>query len=142
MFLVEKQLRDGKRLPLLQSFYLEWEVIKYFTRMLWSKRTSLIPQLVKNPPAMQKSPVWFLGQEDPLEKGKATHSCILAWRIPWTVHGVTTKELDTTEWLSLTHSRSTRSLVINLERKCDWGQEQEMWSPVQQVQFTIFMYIL
>ena len=37
---------------------------------------------------MQKSPVCFLGQEGPLEKGKATHSCILAWRIPWTVHGV------------------------------------------------------
>ena len=33
--------------------------------------------------------VWFLGQEDPLEKGKATHSSILAWRIPWTVDGVT-----------------------------------------------------
>ena len=42
-------------------------------------------QLVKNPPAMQGIPVRFLGQEDPLEKGKATHSSILAWRIPWTV---------------------------------------------------------
>ena len=40
---------------------------------------------VKNPPAMQETPVWFLGWEDPLEKGKATHSSILAWRIPWTV---------------------------------------------------------
>ena len=51
-------------------------------------------------------------------------------------------ELDTTERLSLTHSWSKRSLVINLERKCDWGQEQEIWSPIQQVQFRIFMYIL
>ena len=42
-------------------------------------------QLVKNPPAMQETPVRFLGPEDPLEKGKATHSSILAWRIPWTV---------------------------------------------------------
>ena len=33
-------------------------------------------QLVKNPPAMQETPVWFLGQEDPLEKGQATHSSI------------------------------------------------------------------
>ena len=33
---------------------------------------------------MQETPVWFLGWEDPLEKGKATHSSILAWRIPWT----------------------------------------------------------
>ena len=43
---------------------------------------------IKNLPAMQETPVRFLGQEDPLEKGKATHSSILAWRIPWTVHGV------------------------------------------------------
>ena len=41
-------------------------------------------QLVKNPRAMQKTWVPSLGQEDPLEKGKATHSSILAWRIPWT----------------------------------------------------------
>ena len=38
---------------------------------------SLIAQLVKNPPAMQETPVRFLGWEDPLEKGKATHSSIL-----------------------------------------------------------------
>ena len=41
-------------------------------------------QLVKNMPAMQEIRVWSLGQEDPLEKGMATHSSILAWRIPWT----------------------------------------------------------
>ena len=41
-------------------------------------------QMVKNLPAMQETPVQFLGQEDLLEKGKATHSSILAWRIPWT----------------------------------------------------------
>ena len=40
--------------------------------------------VVKNPPAMQEMQVHFLGQEDPLEKGMATHSSILAWRIPWT----------------------------------------------------------
>ena len=39
----------------------------------------------KNPPAMQETSVQFLGQEDPLEKGKATYSSILAWRIPWTI---------------------------------------------------------
>ena len=38
---------------------------------------------VKNPPAMQETPVRSLGWEDPLEKGMATHSSILAWRIPW-----------------------------------------------------------
>ena len=46
---------------------------------------SLIAQLVKNPPAMQETWVQSLGWEDALEKGKATHSSILAWRIPWTL---------------------------------------------------------
>ena len=46
---------------------------------------SHVAQLVKNPPAMQKTWVQFLGWEDPLEKRKATHSSVLAWRIPWTV---------------------------------------------------------
>ena len=40
--------------------------------------------VVKNPPVMQETHVQFLGQEDPLEKEMATHSSILAWRIPWT----------------------------------------------------------
>ena len=40
--------------------------------------------MVKNLPAVQKTHVQTLGQEDPLEKGMATHSCILAWRISWT----------------------------------------------------------
>ena len=40
--------------------------------------------MVKNLPAMQETQVGSLGWEDPLEKGKATHSSILAWRIPWT----------------------------------------------------------
>ena len=46
---------------------------------------SLVAQLVKKPPAMQETWVPSLGWEDPLEKGKATHSSILAWRTPWTV---------------------------------------------------------
>ena len=45
----------------------------------------LLAQLVKNVPAMRETWVQSLGWEDPLEKGKATHSSILAWRIPWTV---------------------------------------------------------
>ena len=50
--------------------------------------------MVKHPPAMQETRLLSLGQEDPLEKEMATHSSILAWRIPWTeepgrlVHGV------------------------------------------------------
>ena len=46
---------------------------------------SLVAQWVKNPPTMQETWVRSLGWEDPLEKGEATHSSILAWRIPWTV---------------------------------------------------------
>ena len=45
---------------------------------------SLVGQMVKNLPAMQKTQVQSLGWEDALEKGMATHSSILAWRIPWT----------------------------------------------------------
>ena len=48
---------------------------------LW---TSSMARTVKNLPAMQETQVWFLGQEDPLEKGMAIHSSILAWRVPWT----------------------------------------------------------
>ena len=48
-------------------------------------RASLVAQLVKNLPAKQETKVPSLGWEDALEQGKATHSSILAWRIPWTV---------------------------------------------------------
>ena len=47
-------------------------------------RASLVAQTVKNPPAIQENKVQFLDQEDPLEKGMAIHSSILAWRIPQT----------------------------------------------------------
>ena len=46
--------------------------------------SSLVAHMVKNLPAMQETWVRSLDQEDPLEKGMATHSSILAWRIPWT----------------------------------------------------------
>ena len=55
--------------------------------------------MVKNLPMMQEMQVQSLGWEDPLEKGMATHSSVLAWRIPWTEGH---KELDTTEGLTLT----------------------------------------
>ena len=59
-------------------------------------------QTVKNPPAMQETQVRSLGQEDPLEKCMATHSSILAWRMPWTEEPVGLqswghKESDMTE---------------------------------------------
>ena len=48
-------------------------------------KASLVAQLVKNLPAMWETWVGSLGWKDPLEKGKAAHSSILAWRIPWAV---------------------------------------------------------
>ena len=58
------------------------EGIGYHLQCSWA---SLVAQLVKNLPAMQETWVQSLGWEDPLEKGKATHSSILAWRILLTV---------------------------------------------------------
>ena len=49
---------------------------------------SFVAQLVNNPPAMPETRVRDLGWEDPLEKGKATYSSILAWRIPWTMQSM------------------------------------------------------
>ena len=58
--------------------------------------------MVKNPPAMPETQVQPLGQEDPLGKEMATHSSILAWRIPWTeepeeLQSMGSKRVDTTE---------------------------------------------
>ena len=64
---------------------------------LIQRRTSLVVQMVKNLPTMKETWVRFLGQEVPLEKGMATHSSILAWKIPWTILWGP-KESDTTEW--------------------------------------------
>ena len=63
------------------------ERIGYPLQYSW---VSSVPQQIRNSPTMWKTWVQSLGWEDPLGKGKATHSSILAWRIPWTieVHGV------------------------------------------------------
>ena len=81
-------------------------------RFFWHFRNPgapLVAQLVKNPPAMWVTWAWSLGWEDPLEKGKAAHSSILAGEF----HGLYSprgcEESDMTEWLSL--------------RSPDWGKE-------------------
>ena len=63
-------------------------------------------QTVKSLPAVQQTWVQSLGQEDPLEKGMASHSCVLAWRISWAeepggLQSLGHKELDTAEQLTL-----------------------------------------
>ena len=55
-----------------------------FTSLHAPRQASLVAQTVKNLPAMQETWVQSLGWEDSLEKGVATHSSILAWRVPWT----------------------------------------------------------
>ena len=52
--------------------------------MALALRDSLVAQKIKSLPAMRETQVQSLGWEDPLKKGKATHSSILAWKIPWT----------------------------------------------------------
>ena len=93
---------------------LEWVAYPFFSWYSWPKNwtwisciaggflTNSVAQLVKSLPAMQETWVQSLGWEDPLEKEMATHSSILAWRIPWTeepggLESMGHKELDTTE---------------------------------------------
>ena len=67
------------------EFQFRWvtEVCCQFTKREIDKN---VAQLVKNLPALWETWIWPLGWEDPLEKGMATHSNILAWRSPWTVY--------------------------------------------------------
>ena len=70
------------------------------------QRDSLVAQLVKNTPAMGETWVQSLGWEDPLEKGTAPLSSILAWRIPWTVESMGCKELDTLQKFSKSKTKT------------------------------------
>ena len=106
---------------------------------LRGKRASLVAHTVKNLPAMHEIQLWSLGQEDPLEKGMATHSSILAWRIPWrkdnplqysclensmekgawraTVHGAV-KQKTGHDWVTNTHFRSKDVFTCFCHRNC------------------------
>ena len=64
--------------------------------------------MVKNLPAMQESQVQSLGQKDPLEKGMATHSSIVAWRIPWTEEP---GRLQSMESQRVRHNRVTHTFI-------------------------------
>ena len=88
------------------------EGIDYQLQYSWS---SLMAQLVKNLPIMHEPWVSSLGWEDPLEKETATHSSILAWRIPWTIPWGC-KESDIPEQLSFKgiHTETKFIIVSNL----------------------------
>ena len=72
-----------------------------FVCPLWA---SLVAQILKNLPTMQDSSVWSLGWEDSLEKEMATHSSILAWRIPWTWWATVLGVKKSWTWLRDFHS--------------------------------------
>ena len=57
----------------------DWKLYRFL--FPWEQNSG---SAVKNPPSVQEMRVWYLGQEDPLKEGAATHSSILAWKIPWT----------------------------------------------------------
>ena len=84
------------------------KLLLLFTQTFWFPLLeilgdSLVAQMVKSLPAMQETQVQSLGWEEPLEKGMATHSSILAWRIPWTEEPCRpkSKESNTTEQLTM-----------------------------------------
>ena len=66
--------------------------------------------MVKNPPEMQETQAWSLGQEDPLEKEMTTHSSVLAWKIQWTEEAVRPQSLG---WQRVGH---------------DWAMEHYAWT--------------
>ena len=70
-------------------------VVKNLPTNLW---LTLVAQLVRNQRTMQKTWIWSLGWDDPLEKGKFTLSSILAWRISWTIES--DKQLSTAQYMS------------------------------------------
>ena len=88
--LVYEKLTLVKKSPALQALErsipgLERSTGEGIGNLLQYSWASLVTQLIKNPPALCQTWVRFLGCVDPLEEGNATHSSILAWRIPWTI---------------------------------------------------------
>ena len=70
--------------------------------------------MVKNLPVMQKTWVQSLGQEDPMEKGIATHSSILAWRIPWTEEPGRLQFTKLQSWTPATNTSTTTISEFNI----------------------------
>ena len=87
----------------------------------WHFKASLIAQLVKNPPAMREIWIQSLGWEDPLEKRKATHSSVQAWKIPWTIQSIGSQRVGH-HWASVSQSwhpcLQSWCLLVFLTNKC------------------------
>ena len=99
------------------------EGIGYRLQDSWA---SLVTQLVKNLPATWETWVLSLGWEDPLEKGKATHSSILAWRIPWTCPRAH-KESDMTEPLSFSLKKKKPIITSTVQITVKLVQKHVIW---------------
>ena len=84
------------------------EGIGYPFQYSWA---SLVAQLIKNPPAMRETWVQSLGWEDPLEKGKAIYSSILAWRNPWAVQPTGSQRVGH-NWATFTFTEKTEILFL------------------------------
>ena len=83
-------------------------LILYYWSLWQGRELPLVAQTVKNLPAMQETWVQSLGLEDSQEKGMATHSSILAWRIPWTEES---GRLQSMGWQRVQHDRTTNTLT-------------------------------
>ena len=98
--------KDGKKLAEIN--FVSHKRVPLYTVIYTRSGNSLVAQSVKNLPAVQETWVQSLGWEDPLKKGMATHSSILAWRILWTeepggLQPMESQESDTTERLNHHH---------------------------------------
>ena len=103
------------------------EGIGYPLQYSWA---SVVAQLIKTPPAMQETWVWSLGYKDPLEKGTATHSSILAWKVPWIVESSGLQRARH-NWATLTFSLNGLvifpkflHLSLNFAIRSSWSEPQ------------------
>ena len=81
---IKSRTRLSDFISLLQNLVLWFSVLCFEICFQHNIKAFLVAQMVKNLPTMQDTRVQSLGRENPLEKGMATHSSILAWRVPWT----------------------------------------------------------
>ena len=100
-------------------------VCVYIHIFMFPLRASLVAQRLKHLPPMLETWVWFLGREDPLEKEMATHSNILAWRIPWTEEPGGLQSMESQRvghsWvtsLSLSVINTITARPLNLAKSC------------------------
>ena len=100
-------------------------------RLEVNRGASVVAQMVKNLPAMQEAWVQSLGQEDPLEKGMATHSSILAWRIPKTEKPGRLQSLGLQrvrhDWTH-THTHTHTKIILGAMEKSKFGLDTRQYS--------------